>query len=381
MIPTGLATFVLNLKRREDRKENMVRFCQQAGLKTVTFVEAVDGSELLRKKHGRVELLRPKIRLHKMTWTGPDKLRVSQLQRLPPKKDARKGFNLWSFLGCNLSHALAWDMVMKQGHGMALIMEDDCHFVGDAKKFGSQLRAGIQGLQAHYPNWCLCYLGGFPLNRPGKPGVKPCVVPGLSKASCVYQAHAYLIRPDAKFLESLKAKMTGKGLSSANAMVSWTQSAEGRGRAFFFDQPQLVQQGNLGSDLLMLSPDLGGERGWTLNRKRLRDGEAPNLTKGQLKLAGPKGRGTKPIPKKVLVKTMRKRASDGGKARAGNGSSQKTISRKESWLKKFFAEKDVFPTFRQAWDLKRVSRSVYNRVRAEVCIVGFGQSALESDSS
>ena len=112
-----LPSFVVNLKRRPDRKANMTQLMSSLGVRNVRFLDAVDGSALLRNCSGRSRLHSVASQKYKLTWTDGDTgIRRSQLQRLPPYRDARRGWDMWGLLGCSLSHVEVWRL-MEQDSG------------------------------------------------------------------------------------------------------------------------------------------------------------------------------------------------------------------------------------------------------------------------
>ena len=102
------------------------------GVRDVTYLPGVDGSMLLEKRSGRACLVQQKNQKWKLTWTdAATGLRKSQMQRMPPKKNARRGWNLWGMLGCNFSHMAVWEHMQKHNVEVATFWEDDCHLVAD----------------------------------------------------------------------------------------------------------------------------------------------------------------------------------------------------------------------------------------------------------
>ena len=111
--------------------------------------------------------------------------------------------------------------------------------------------------------WCMVHLGGLAVNFPMNKGSSASRVEGVAVARTVYQAHCYVLKIDAAVLAYIRAKMVDGGLLVDNAFVSWQRSLfkKRQYRAFWLNGPQLVQQGNFGSDILRATPELGGAAG------------------------------------------------------------------------------------------------------------------------
>ena len=65
---------------------------------------------------------------------------------------------------------------------------------------------------------------------------------------------------------------------------------------------------------------------------------------------------------RVRKAAAKQKGGVGGSRFAGRGSTVKQVKEKEQWLLNSRARSGEWPSARQAWDLKRISRSVYNRV-------------------
>ena len=125
-----LPAYVINLERRPDRLCQMKQLMKSLGVQKVIYRKAVDGIALLQKQAGRCVKKPGKLKQYKLTWTDVDtKLRISQMQKIPNKLHAQRGWSIWSMLGCNLSHLAIWTDMVNRGIEVATIWEDDCHLL------------------------------------------------------------------------------------------------------------------------------------------------------------------------------------------------------------------------------------------------------------
>lgn len=161
-----MKTYVINLKRRPDRRAQMEKILPRD--LDVTFTT---------------------------DWDGP-------LDGAEIRGDSLKGFgifpswkmvseNVWwsrplkkGELGCSISHWSCWKDAVASGEDRAIFFEDDIRL---AQSFMEKLAATIQCLQQHYTDWDLLYLGRLPL-MPDFPAGHGFVRPGYS-----YGAHAYML--------------------------------------------------------------------------------------------------------------------------------------------------------------------------------------------
>ncbi len=361
-----LPTFVINLERRKDRRENMKALTSSLGLRKTEFIKAVDGKELLSKHSGRLRCESAKQMLYKLSWNSESKgkgVRESQLQKLPPKHKARKAWDLWGFLGCNRSHMAVWQTMSDRGIDMALVLEDDCHLLCSAAEAKERICAAVKALDIRFPRWSVCYLGGSPLEGPGRPSNDACGIRGLRHARCVYQAHAYILRQCADVVEFWRSKMLDKGLIVDNAMVAWQRTAAAATKSFWCCGPQLLQQGNFGSDLLLLADGEGGPAGWKKTRRALASRKYLKRPAAGSAILGSFGRGVRPIPRPVRRRTLKQRGCSGGRVCAGGGSTAADVAKKEAWLLSQRARLGgTWPPARVARDKKGISFNLYYRL-------------------
>lgn len=92
--------YVINLKRRQDRKDQLLK--DNPGI-NFTFIEAIDGKDL------KIEDLQKEGKLH-TSFYDPT------------------GMVTLNIFACALSHKKAWDQALADGVENALILEDDIHF-------------------------------------------------------------------------------------------------------------------------------------------------------------------------------------------------------------------------------------------------------------
>jgi len=168
----------------------------------------------------------------------------------------------------------------------------------------------------------------------------------------------------------LQRKMEVGGLAVDNAFVSWQQHLQFHRKrgVFFMNSPQLVQQGELGSDLLALSTDIGGNAGWMRNRSLLTklSRSRRSWKKNQKKPLTRERRGVKKIPVKIKKATLRVKGQIGGKKLCGNGTSVVDMCKKEKKLKKMYFDKKVFPPFRVAQEELHLGQGAWQRIRKSV---------------
>jgi len=369
----NIPTYIINLKRRPDRRRNMQKLVTSLGIKEVHWIPAVDGQELL-DAGGRQRSDTGSKGLFKLSWTEDGERQLLPI-KLPSSREKGHGnavWNPWSFLGCNLSHMACWQAIeAKQGcEGFALIMEDDCHLMDEPSKVRSRFRESFQKMLARKPGFAVCYLGGMPLYSGG--GSTACGLGPIRKAKRVYQAHAYVLALAhcEDFLAHAKRKMLEQGMLIDNAMVSFQRTPSANNRCFLFDCASplglpgvgLIQQGQLGSDLIRDASTQGGKAGWDKAFRKSRGSRKPKLPAKVLRKLGPQKRGVKPIGRRVLKKSAKRRASAGGVRLAGNGSSARAVRAKEQWLQRYKERHGDWPSRRTAWDEKQISMSIWDRV-------------------
>ena len=356
---SNTTTAVLNLARQPERRRNMRKVCADLGVKNVKFVDAVDGQRLLTNAAGRQRRVAGRT-MFNLTWTDPDtNLRVTRAQKLPMSSKGQRGWDVWAFLGCNLSHEKAWRWLQDQGAITALVCEDDCHLNMSPSKARNIINTVLPKMERRFPNWSLCYLGCHPVShRRPKPNAT-CGVRGLRSAGCVYQGHAYLIRLEEDVIEFWVKKMH-EGLLIDNALVSWTGTTAAQNRAFYL-WPPVVGQGRFGSTLCKENNGKGGMSGWAETRKNVTVKKRPEISKWRRKLMGKFGRGARKVSKHVRKASLKATGQAGGVVHAGGSATKAAVATKERWMKKFFADNQRWPT---SWEArkKKIGYTLWNRV-------------------
>lgn len=134
--------YVINLRKRPDKKEKMEAELARHGLRA-TFIDAVDGRDLdldaLKEERTVVDALPRPLQggLHKM-WS----------------RSLRRGE-----VGCYMSHLEAWHAILGTESPYGLVLEDDVEFVpGFRRKLASLLGAG-GGVGGEGERWDILYLG------------------------------------------------------------------------------------------------------------------------------------------------------------------------------------------------------------------------------
>jgi GR25 family glycosyltransferase involved in LPS biosynthesis len=159
--------YVINLKRRPDRKENLIKTLPGLDL---TFIEAVDGNEL------------------------------SVEQLIKEKKLSKSFFDPWGkvtmgIFACALSHKKAWDQALMDGVETALFLEDDVYLtipVLDNGNFTSEYQSIFNDINQY--DWDLVHLGKKTSGQSGIDVSKHLVVP---KYNTNYNgAHSYIATKD-----------------------------------------------------------------------------------------------------------------------------------------------------------------------------------------
>lgn len=125
--------FMINLVRRPDRRERMLRTLYEQEL-SCKVVDAVDGKAL-----------------------NTTDIEAMGIKMLPGYKDPYHGRPLTKGeLGCFLSHYNIWKEIVDRGLQTSLVLEDDLRFEVFFKR---RLQALLQGVTAHKLHWDLIYIG------------------------------------------------------------------------------------------------------------------------------------------------------------------------------------------------------------------------------
>jgi glycosyl transferase, family 25 len=163
-----LSTYVVNLKRRGDRRARMERVLPPEWDAQFT-----------------------------SDWDGPMDARDIDLNHLD-------GFGLYPWeipsdnpwwsrplklgeIGCAISHWKCWQQAAADGADPALILEDDAVL---APRCAERLRSRLARLEAIDPHWDLLYLGRWALDGDDQPVTEGIVRPGYS-----YCTYGYLLSP------------------------------------------------------------------------------------------------------------------------------------------------------------------------------------------
>ena len=151
--------FIINLERRTDRKESILKELARVGIKNYEFFPAIE----------------PKTQATLNKW-NPNflKKRPKWLERVPAEY-----YNKYRLgaLGCLMSHAAVMEIALKRNYKRILILEDDVSFKTE-KKFSNYkhlntvlkhqyelLRRKNPKLAARFNNFDMIYLGGSLCDR------------------------------------------------------------------------------------------------------------------------------------------------------------------------------------------------------------------------
>lgn len=163
-----IKTFVINLKRRKDRRERMRRIIPS--ILDVEFTSDlrmdVDGNNLTEDQLSKLGLFQWKINSDNSWWNRP----------------LKKGE-----IGCSLSHLNCWRHIVKTNSDTSLILEDDI-ILSDG--FTTKLESVLDTLNNHDPNWELLYLGREPLQS------DEYACDGIVKPGYSFGTFAYMITRD-----------------------------------------------------------------------------------------------------------------------------------------------------------------------------------------
>ncbi|KAL2090041.1 hypothetical protein ACEWY4_014729 [Coilia grayii] len=125
--------YLINLKRRVDRRQRMLSTLSVLGLE-VTLTDAVDGKAL-----------------------NSSQLQALGIEMLPGYKDPYSGRVLTrGEIGCFLSHHATWSKMIEQGMQKILVLEDDVRF---QPKFKTTLKNIMDGIDKAQLDWDLIYVG------------------------------------------------------------------------------------------------------------------------------------------------------------------------------------------------------------------------------
>ncbi|KAK9970815.1 hypothetical protein ABG768_026724 [Culter alburnus] len=176
--------FLINLKRRLDRRERMLNTMAVLGIEA-TLVDAVDGKSL-----------------------NTSQLQALGIEMMPGYKDPYSGRVLTrGEIGCFLSHHFTWKQVVERGLQHVLVLEDDVRF---EPRFKKRLQTIMEDVEKAQLNWDLIYVGRKRM-QVAKPEVSVEGVNNLVEADYSYWTLGYaLSQQGAKKL--LAAQPLGKML-------------------------------------------------------------------------------------------------------------------------------------------------------------------------
>uniref|UniRef100_A0AAR2K8R9 Glycosyl transferase family 25 domain-containing protein n=1 Tax=Pygocentrus nattereri TaxID=42514 RepID=A0AAR2K8R9_PYGNA len=125
--------FLINLKRRTDRRERMLNTLEALGLE-VTVTEAVDGKAL-----------------------NSSQLKALGIEMMPDYKDPYSGRVLTrGEIGCFLSHHATWIEVVERHLQRVLVLEDDVRF---EPRFKRRMQTIMEDVEKAQLDWDLIYVG------------------------------------------------------------------------------------------------------------------------------------------------------------------------------------------------------------------------------
>jgi len=371
MAYSSIPTVCINLERRPDRRQSAVALKRQLQFPNYKLLKATDG-QALQRQGGRHKFLRAN--RYRMCWDADDGARV--VHECWGGSGAEKGTaDLWSLLGCTLSHKEALhylqNVLRHTGLDCALVLEDDSVLRPDltGQAFHATLIRILETMSARFPRWGLLQLCGAPVGSwAPKTRHKRCGVTGVRVGECVYLANAYIVRAHA--IDEIVARLS-KGMTADGAIVSYQRAGNRQGppKAFWCEPPLIIQEKSFMSDIARIpgtasAPDrtqwkrilaMGRANKKRLQAIRKRDG-----------VAGKKQMRLRPI-KRTNIKNMRRQmASRGGSRNAGSGSNAKVIAKKKRWLLKQKAKLGEWPSWKSSWTSASISYNLYCRLVKEM---------------
>jgi collagen beta-1,O-galactosyltransferase len=168
----GLKTYVVNLKRRPDRRARMERVLPATW--DVQFTSDLEGpmdGQAIDPDHlTGFGIYQWEIPSENPWWSRPLKL---------------------GEIGCAISHWTCWQQAAADGAGPALILEDDAVLVDHCAE---RLQARLAQLSAADPHWDLLYLGRWALDHADRAVAEGIVRPGYSYCTFGYLLSASGLR-------------------------------------------------------------------------------------------------------------------------------------------------------------------------------------------
>ncbi|KAL4634742.1 procollagen galactosyltransferase 2-like [Arapaima gigas] len=132
-LPQNVQVFLINLKRRLERRQRMLRMLAALGVEA-TVVDAVDGKAL-----------------------NSSQIRALGVEMLPGYRDPYSGRVLTrGEIGCFLSHHHIWTQVAEERLQKVLVLEDDVRF---EPRFRSRLMTIMSDMEEAKLDWDLVYVG------------------------------------------------------------------------------------------------------------------------------------------------------------------------------------------------------------------------------
>ena len=122
----NMPTFIINLKDRPDRKARVIRELDDHQINGI-YVEAINGTDL------------------KIDGVNMDQIYV----RDPTYRDLRRGE-----IGCYLSHAVCWNLILESGKSHGMVLEDDVVFIDNFKNVFNDIFEEIKDM-----DWDIITLG------------------------------------------------------------------------------------------------------------------------------------------------------------------------------------------------------------------------------
>lgn len=158
-----MKTFVINLKRRPDRREHMEKVLPAELLAeyTTDWEGPLDGKHITAASLKGYGLFPWQIASGNIWWSRP--LKNGEI-------------------GCSISHWMCWQRAQRSNDDIFLIFEDDV-ILDDG--FLSRLDQGLDMLDKFAPEWDMVYLGRFQL-EPDSPAFKGFLRPGYSHCTFGY---------------------------------------------------------------------------------------------------------------------------------------------------------------------------------------------------
>jgi GR25 family glycosyltransferase involved in LPS biosynthesis len=168
--------YVMNLKDREDRRQECIKEFKQANIENYEFVDSVH-------------------------WKSLEQSYLDYYTNREYRHVTKKQTSKYGLLGCGISHLKCYEKFLSD-YGddktkYAVILEDDFEIT-----IPNEIEQFIDDTINKTSDWNFIYLGG--LKNPKNDKIES-YLPGLDIVTSVWNAHAYIVKNDKDFYDYLKS--------------------------------------------------------------------------------------------------------------------------------------------------------------------------------